>query len=347
MSTSVTRKARVAGIVTSVPEIRFDNQAAGAGFSADEVRKVVAMAGVAERRTATGDIRSTDLCTAAAAKLLEITGWERGSVDALIMVTQTPDYFIPSACCVVHRNLDLPESCASFDLGQGCSGYIYGLWVASMMLDSGGMKRVLLLHGETPTLYADKADRSVALLFGDAGSATALERKEGDDDAWFYTLHTDGRGYDDLIVEAGGFRDRFCPDVRKHYVRMNGANVFNFTIKVVPRMIDDMLGLAKAGKESIDYFIFHQSNRFIIKHLMAKAALPPEKVPMTLDRFGNVGGPSIPLTITQGLPWPAGRALALMLLGYGVGLSWGAALIGLGPDVKIGHVEVPAGEAAP
>jgi 3-oxoacyl-[acyl-carrier-protein] synthase-3 len=343
MAVCVSGKSKIAGIVTGVPSARISNKTDTIAFSKEEVRKVVAMAGVAERRIATANIRSTDLCAAAAEELLRVIGWERDTVEALIMVTQTPDYFLPSASCLVHRRLGLSENCAAFDLGQGCSGYVYGLWIASMMLNSGGMTRVLVLHGETPTLYADQSDRAVALLFGDAGSATALERKETDNNSkWFFTLHTDGKGYDDLIVEAGGFRDRFCRDMRKHFVRMNGANIFNFTIKVVPRMIDDVLKSAGVPKESIDYFIFHQSNRFIIRHLMAKSGIPQEKVPITLDRFGNVGGPSLPLTITQGIPFPAGRPLTLMLLGYGVGLSWGAALIRLEQDVMIGHTEVAA-----
>lgn len=345
MATGISRAARIAGVVTSVPAARFNNQADAVEFSKEEIRKVVAMAGVAERRVVTGGIRSTDLCAAAAEELLKLVGWEKGSVDALVMVTQTPDYFLPSASCVVQGRLGLSENCASFDLGQGCSGYVYGLWVASMMLECGGLNRVLLLHGETPTLYSDRADRAVALLFGDAGSATALERQSpGTEPAWHFTLHTDGTGYDDLIVEAGGFRDRFCTDLRQHFVHMDGANVFNFTIKVVPQMIEDVLELAATDREGIDFFIFHQSNRFIIKHLVSKCGLPAGKVPITLDRYGNVGGPSIPLTITQGIPWENSRPRTLMLLGYGVGLSWGAALVRLPEDVRIGHVEVAAEE---
>ncbi len=126
------------------------------------------------------------------------------------MVTQTPDYFLPSTACVVHHRLGLKESCAAFDVGLGCSGYPYGLWMAAMMLQSRGFKRVLLLHGETPTRFANRSDRSVALLFGDAGSATALEAAESAGaKEWYFSLHTDGSGFDDLIIEGGGFRDRF------------------------------------------------------------------------------------------------------------------------------------------
>src|SRR5688572_14919086 len=213
MAQSTIHGVAIRGVATSVPELKFNNLRDTAAFPQDEVRKVVAMAGVSERRVADAATCSTDLCFDAAEALLESLSWSRDSVDGLIMVTQTPDYFMPSSSCVLHKRLGLSSRCAAFDLGLGCSGYIYGLWLAAMMLKSGGLNRVLLLHGETPTRYAAKGDRAVSLLFGDAGSATALER-DSDAASWSFTLHTDGSGYDDLIVEAGAFRDRFCSDDR-------------------------------------------------------------------------------------------------------------------------------------
>jgi 3-oxoacyl-[acyl-carrier-protein] synthase-3 len=341
MAQSIISGVSIRGLATAVPGRRFNNLTDTTAFAKEEVRKVVAMAGVTERRIVDGQTCSTDLCYGAAESLLEATGWERGSIDGLIMVTQTPDYFMPSSSCLLHKRLGLGTQCAAFDLGLGCSGYIYGLWLAAMMLKSGGLRRVLLLHGETPTLYANENDRAVSLLFGDAGSATALERGDGAAGSdWYFALHTDGSGYDDLIIEGGGFRDRFCSDARSHYVKMNGANVFNFTISVLPPLIEDTLRLAGRALTDVDYFIFHQSNRFIIRHVMGKCALPADRVPIILDSYGNPGGPSVPLTVTQGLS-PASRThtLSLMLLGYGVGLSWGAALVPLEPGAVIRHVE--------
>ncbi len=171
---------------------------------------------------------------------------------------------------------------------------------------------------------------------------TALEAVEsGKSEDWFFKLHTDGSGYEDMIIEGGGFRNRFCEDRQKYSVRMNGANIFNFTIKRVPALIRDTYALSDTGVDDIDYYIFHQSNQFIIKHLVKKLKLPDEKVPMTLKEFGNTGGASIPLTITQGgLNRPKDRSLKLMLLGYGVGLSWGSALVDLPPDAILEHVEL-------
>ena len=342
MSSTSIRGIRIAGIGTCVPSRRFDNITETQEFTEEEVKKVVALAGVNARRLADDSTCSSDLCLAAAEKILDLLKWDRDSIDALIMVTQSPDYLLPSTACVIHKDLELSDHCAAFDVGLGCSGYPYGLWLATMMLTSGGLRRVLVLHGETPGRFSDKSDRSVSLLFGDSGSATALEAIEPDkSEEWFFKLHTDGTGYKDMIIEAGGFRNRFSDDPQKNFVRMNGANIFNFTIKRVPSLIQDTLSLSNMSVDDIDYFIFHQSNQFIIKHLLKKCKIPSEKVPMTLNEYGNTGGPSIPLTITMGaIVRPEDKILKMMLLGYGVGLSWGSALIGLDSNAIMEHVEL-------
>ena len=329
-------------MVSAVPSRQFDNLLDASGFSDDEVRKVVGMAGVKKRRLAGESVCSSDLCQAAAESLLGKIGWGRDSIDALIMVTQSPDYFLPSTACVLQMKLGLPDTCAAFDVGLGCSGYPYGLYLGSLMLHGGGIKRVLVLHGETPARFADESDRSVSLLFGDAGSATALEADDSDntDLPWSFVLHTDGTGYEDLIIPGGGFRERFPADRRRKYVSMNGANIFNFSIKRVPPLIQDTLDLAGIKKDDVDYYILHQSNQFIMRHLAKKLGIPETKVPLTLSDFGNTGGPSIPLTLANGsLVRPPERRLLLMLVGYGVGLSWASALIPLTPEAVLGHVE--------
>ena len=337
-----TSGARIAAICTCVPSRRFDNLTDSAEFSDEEIRKVTGMAGVASRRLAGDAVCSSDLCVVAAQRVLDRLGWKPDSIDALILVTQTPDYFLPSTACVVHHRLGLADHCAAFDVGLGCSGYPYGMWLAAMMLQGGGVRRALVLHGETPTRFSNEGDRSVSLLFGDAGSATALEAVHpGSTVDWHYALHSDGSGYNTMIIESGGFRDRFGSDPRKHCVRMNGALIFNFTIKRVPALIDETLAGAGMSSNDIDYFIFHQSNQFIMKHLCAKQSLPLEKVPIILKDFGNTGGASIPLTLTQGkLTRPHDRALRLMLIGYGVGLSWGSALVDLDPAAILDSVEL-------
>ena len=332
----------IRAICSSVPARIFDNLTETTGFDPVEVDKVCKMAGVRTRHIAPETVCSSDLCIAAAQRVLKQLQWTPASIDALIFVTQSPDYFLPSNCCLAHRALGLSDQCASFDVGLGCSGYPYALWLATMMLSGGGLKRVLVLHGETPTRFADKSDRAVALLFGDAGSATALEADPaGRALPWSFNLHTDGSGWRDLIVEGGGFRDRTPTDASKLYVAMNGANIFNFTIKRIPHLVEETLRCAETEQAAVDYFILHQSNLFIMKHLAKKMKIPESKLPFTIQRFGSTGGPSVPLTITQGeLERPGNRALKLLLVGYGVGLSWGSALIDLSPEAVLDHIVV-------
>ena len=341
MAIATTAPCRIRLVCSSTPERRFDNLTETTAFDPKDVEKVVRMAGVRSRYMASDRLCSSDLCAFAAKRTLERLDWDPKSVDALIFVTQSPDYLLPSTSCLVQHWLGLSDSCAAFDVGLGCSGYPYGLWLASMMLATKGMKRVLLLHGETPTRFADRSDRSVALLFGDAGSATALEAGPEDGEPWWFSLHSDGSGWRDLIIEGGGFRNRFPGNVRQHCVSMNGAGIFNFAIKRIPPVVDETLRAAGVEPESIDYYVLHQSNLFIMRHLMQKMRIPEAKLPLTIQTFGSAGGPSVPLTLTRGhLDRPPDRALRLLLVGYGVGLSWGAALVSLAPDAVLDHVEV-------
>lgn len=328
---------RVAGVATCVPAGITDNLDPASGFDPDEVRKVVAMAGVRQRRIAAPGVTAADLSFEAAEQLLERLGWPRESVTGLIFVTQSPDYFLPSTSCLLHQWLGLSDDCAAFDMGLGCSGYPYGLYLAAAMLRGGGHQRILMLHGETPSRFVDPADHATRLLFSDSGSATAIELHDAG--RGHFCLHTDGAGHAGLIIRGGAFRDRDPADPRDLTLRMDGAGIFNFTIKRVPALISEALALAQRRVDEIDAYVFHQSNRFIMKHLMKKCGLPEERVPMTLEDTGNCGGPSVAVAMTRRLPTERERAQTLMLLGYGVGLSWAAAVIELGPDALLLHVD--------
>ena len=340
MSRSSVAGFRVAGVSTCVPPRVVSNQADDLGYDPIEVRKVVAMAGVRERRVVDAGVTSADLCFEAAESLLQRLGWERNSVTGLIFVTQTPDYWLPSTSCVVHQWLGLSDECAAFDLGLGCSGYPYGLYLAATMLRAGGQQRILILHGETPSRFVDPSDHATTLLFSDAGSATALEASP--DGVGHFCLHTDGAGHAGLIIRGGAFRDRFPANQRDLSLQMDGAGIFNFTIKRVPALVRDALELSGRSVDQIDNFIFHQSNRFIMKHLMKKCGLPEDRVPLTLEDMGNCGGPSVPVTMTRALPAHREKPLELMLLGYGVGLSWGAAVLSLDPGALLMHADYTA-----
>ena len=339
MTASILNGISLKGVSTCVPATVFDTERDAKNFDPQELKKVVAMVGVKERRVVDDKTCSSDLCLKSAQALLQELDWEPETIDVLIMVTQTPDYLLPSTSSLIHRDLNLAESCATFDVGLGCSGYPYGLWLASMMIHSGCAKRVLVLHGETPTLFVHPEDRSTALLFGDAGSATALG--PGETGSWGFCLHTAGQGFADLIIPGGGFRQRHPDDERDNYLHMNGTNLFNFTIKKVPRLIDDTLKLMDMSADQIDAFVFHQSNQFIMRHIAGKYGLPAEKTPIILGKYGNTGGPSVPLTMSLHYREnPVSDTENAMLLGYGVGLSWGSALVCINPETRFIHNEL-------
>jgi 3-oxoacyl-[acyl-carrier-protein] synthase-3 len=246
---------------------------------------------------------------------------------------------------MAHKWLGLSEHCASFDVGLGCSGYPYALYLAATMLAGGGQQRILVLHGETPSCFPNPEDHATTLLFGDAGSATAVEVSHGSSPG-FFCLRTDGQGYGDLIIRGGGFRDRDPIDPRDRYLHMDGAGVFNFTIKAVPPLIRDVLEFAKFAPEDIDSYCFHQSNRFIMNYLAKKCSIQPAKMPIVLEQFGNCGGVSVPLVLTRSLSSPRAPG-QIMLVGYGVGLSWGAAITRLtGEEPMLHSIYSAAGSRA-
>jgi 3-oxoacyl-[acyl-carrier-protein] synthase-3 len=336
MSLARVNNFKVAGVATCVPAQVVDNHDFGAKFKPEEVRKVVAMAGIRHRRVVADGTTSADLCFEAAEQLLQRLGWERESITGLIMTTQSPDYFFPPTSCVLHKWLGLSTNCAAFDLGLGCSGYPYGLYLAGAMLAAGGQQRILLLHGETASKFTSPDDHATTLLFGDAGSATALECDACAGPAHF-ALHTDGQGFEGLILRGGGFRDPHPVDERDNFVRMDGAGIFNFTIKRVPSLIQEVLDYAQVAVGSVDWYVLHQSNRFIMKHLATKSGIPEERLPIVLDSFGNTGGVSVPLALTQAVPAERTAPVSVMLVGYGVGLSWSAALLRLEQSAPLLH----------
>lgn len=336
MSKSTIEGFRIAGVATCVPPRVIDNLSDGTGFDPGEVKKVVAMAGVRERRVVDSGVTSADLCFEAAERLLQQLGWERESVSGLIFVTQSPDYFLPSTSCLLQEWLGLGDDCAAFDVGLGCSGYPYGLYIAAAMLRAGGHRRILMLHGETPSLFVHPEDHATTLLFSDAGSATALEIDDGSMSGHF-CLHSDGSGYAGLIIRGGAFRDRVPADPRHLYLQMDGAGIFNFTLARVPPLIREALELSGRAVDEIHAYVFHQSNRFIMKHLAKKCGLPEQKLPFILDRYGNSGGPSVALALTEGVPGEGRQAARAMMVGYGVGLSWGAAIVELAADAPLLH----------
>lgn len=338
----------MAGLASAVPQRIVPTSDYEAVFGAAEIAKVIRATGVQRRRVAPDGMCTSDLCFAAGERLLDDLGWERDSVDSLVFVSQTADYVLPATSCLLQDRLRLPTTCAALDLNLGCSGYIYGLWVASHLVASGASRRCLLAVGEVASRRIGPRDRSAVMLFGDAGTVTALEPTEDRETSWTFDLGTDGSGGKHLIVPAGG--TRLLPGVQNDVVRtyddgnprslndlyMNGSEIFLFTLNRVPQLLSGIEQAAEVSRSEVDAFVFHQANEFMLKHLMKNMALPAEKVPLILKDYGNTSSASIPLALTATLGERLSREpLNLILAGFGVGLSWGAV------SLKTANVVVP------
>jgi 3-oxoacyl-[acyl-carrier-protein] synthase-3 len=337
---------RVAGFAAAVPETQQDVQPTATVSVADLV-KITASTGVKARHVAPSKVCSSDLCLASAERLLQGIGWDRSSIELLIFITQTPDYVLPATACSLHGRLGLSKSCSAFDVNLGCSGYVYGLSLAAAHLQTGAARRALLLVGDTISKVISEDDRSVAFLFGDAGSATALE-SSSDVARMHFVTGSDGSGAAHLQIQAGMFREPSNEQTRivkqrqggtsrnDEQLHMNGPEIFNFTIREVPPMIDALMQAAAWSPVQVDGFVLHQANRFMLEYLIKRMKLPPEKVVMALEKYGNTSSASIPLAICTHLrERVAGSPARLVLAGFGVGFSWAAAAV----ELDCPHVE--------
>lgn len=332
-------KSRIAGITCTLPSqvITTTEVALALGVNATKVK---AMTGISQRRIAPPEICASDLCVDAAGRLLVDLEWDLQSIDALVFVTQTPDYILPATACTLQQRLGLPSTCACFDVNMGCSGYIYGLWLASSLVES-GLTRVLLLVGDTSTRIVSEADRSVAFLFGDSGSATALEQGEA---KTTFVLGTDGSGAEHLIIRAGQARQRMTPDLCKRVemeggnirspqeLYMNGSEVMAFTLREVPPLFEQLLEHSGTQRNEIDAVVMHQANQFLLDNLARKIGIESNRVPTTVEDFGNTSCASVAVTISMRLSEQlAENTLKLAMMGFGVGWSWAGCIGDFGP----------------
>lgn len=323
--------ARIAGVVACVPPLRVTNERFTDRFG-NGVAEVTKMTGVRQRHWVEDGVTTSDMCRAAGERLLAGLEWAADTVDALIFISQTPDYRLPATATSLQARMGLRPGIIAFDVNLGCSAYPYGLWLASMMVSTGAARRVLLAVGDTSSRVVDPADRSTALLFGDAGTVTAIEASEISQSSAF-VLGSDGRGADNLIIPKGAFRvaDHDSPnDPEKLF--MDGGEIFAFTLKAVPPLVADTLTLSETIVDDYDGFLFHQANTFMIRHLAKKSKLPADKVPINIDRYGNTSSATIPLLIADDLaPRLREGSLRLAMFGFGVGYSWASASVHVGP----------------
>lgn len=339
------KNVRMAGVAAAVPEqvvqtTDFDF------FSLEEAEVFNNTVGIRRRHIAPDTVCASDMCHAAAERLLAELGWERESIDVLLFESVTGDYRTPPTACILQDRLGLSENCFCMDIPMGCCGCMYAMAVGGNLLTGGMAKRALLLIGDTALRMGSMKDKSRVPLFGDCGTAVALEYDPTAEDI-VVDLHTYGKGYEALMTPHGGFRHPATPDsfvyedfgngiVRAPiHTLINGMNVFSFAISRPPKSVEQFLADYRIDRDKdIDYFLIHQANKMIVDRIVKKLKLPLEKVPYNLEEFGNLGGASIPsLMVTRIASRLRTEKLALLGSSFGLGLSWGTMLLKTTPMV--------------
>lgn len=347
----------ISAMAAAVPKRIINNYEYTEFFPADQVREVVDKVGVYERRFADENTCSSDLCFAAAEKLIADNGVDRSEIDLLVFISQTPDYRMPATSIILQHRLGLPNSCIAFDINLGCSAFLYGLSVVYGMMSNGNIRKALILDGETRSKVYSPKDRRSAFIFGDGGIAALIE-KDNKFGVSYFSLNSDGSRSDLIMIKGGGYRNMSSVETLKEKVvdeygnirsdeqgYMNGADVFNFVIREIPRDIKKTLEYSNCTTEQLDYIVFHQANNFINAYIAKKMKLDTSKIPSTIAKYGNTSSVSVPLTIVSELKDKLNGNRKLLLSAFGVGMTWATGIIPFA-DCQISEiVEVCNGSA--
>jgi 3-oxoacyl-[acyl-carrier-protein] synthase-3 len=334
--------AAIRAIEYSLPDTVLDNVQLAADFPEWMPDKIEEKVGVAERHLTAPDQCASDLGVLAARRLFDSGSCSPDEIDFLLFCTQSPDYFLPTTACLMQDRLGLPKSAGALDFNLGCSGYIYGLGLAKGLIETGQARNVLLVTGETYSKFLHPRDKSVRTLFGDAAAATLVQGITTDlvePAIGPFVYGTDGSGGQNLIVPVGGMRQRLPtyqpPSEDEHGnfhspddLYMNGPEIFTFTLKAVPRAVKDLLARSELTIDHIDLFVFHQANQYMLEHLRKKLRISEDKFLFAMRHCGNTVSATIPIALKEadlaGRLHPGQR---IMLVGFGVGYSWGASMI--------------------
>ena len=342
MVNSKFNNVKIKGIKTVVPQkyIDIDDEIQYFENNPKKLARTKKMVGFGRRHVLDEGCTVVDLCEQAAKELIKELKIDKDKIEALVMVNQSPDYLHPASSAILHGKLGLQKTCTTLDLGLGCSGYVYGLWMVHSLIASGAVKNVLFLAGDSPSQHSDRRNRLVNQIFGDAGSATYLEYIEEDNTAYF-SLGTDGTGWDRIIAPASAKRlqlksdicDKEIEDKNGNIWKLNdtiihGQDVFNFTIEVAPQNIKDVMEYAQKTDSDIDYYVIHQANKQIVESVAMKADIPDDKYSsQTFSKYGNNSTTSVATAICDQLEGK--KYNTILLSAFGVGLSWASAIINI------------------
>ena len=300
---------KLVGLSTGVPENIIETNAYNL-MTTEQIEHFYQSTGVERRRRATANQCTSDLCVAAAEKLIEDLGWNKQDIDLLVFASHTGDYKLPSTSCILQHRLALPTDCMAFDINHGCSGFLYGLSIIANLISTGNFNKGLLLVGNTQSKNVSYEDKSTYMIFGDAGAVAALEYAPTDGDSFDFHFMTDGSQLESVYVPHGGYRHPITPESfvvedcgdgikrNKTNLIMNGTDVFAFASKYLPRSVKALVEHFSIDKEhDVDYFVMHQANKFLCDKVMKKIGISSEKSFFSYKDFGNSSGASIPLTM--------------------------------------------------
>jgi len=338
------RNKKVTGILTVLPdkEVKFDDEIENYNFSHAQSIKLKKIMGYNAHRIVEDGVTISDLCVFGLNHLFDRNLLKKEDIDALILVTQSPEYFLPPTSNVIQGKLELKQDMICLDINQGCAGFEIGLIQAFMLLDQSEINKVVLLNADILSQKISKKDRSNNPLVGDAASVTIVEKSE-QTNTIFANIKMDGSLFEAVIIPAGGFKtpstqitSEMVEDAEGNFrsldnLFVNGDIIFNFIQREVPPMIDSLLEKANLTKNDVDYFMFHQPNKFTLSKLADKLRIPREKMPSyILEFFGNSSGVSIPTSISHSLGERLTKeSLLICLAGFGVGLTWTSILLRL------------------
>lgn len=336
------KNVSIKGFVTVIPEnkINIDDEIKYFDNNEKKLKRAKKIIGFGTRYVVSGNTTVVDLAESAAENLISELNIDRDSIDTLILVTQSPDYLYPASSCILHGRLNLNENCACFDVGLGCSGYIYGLWLAHSLISSGGSKKVLLLAGDDPSTHSSLDNRISNPIFGDAASATLLEYTNEGSEAYF-AMGSRGKDWDKIIAPASGRRLPPRKDIMDIEIKdssgnlwhpydeiLKGIDVFNFTIDIAPKNIMDVLKYSNKTFDDIDFVSIHQANKQIVDTIIEKVQIPKHKT--TSETFSRYGNNSTNSVVTVMCDEMKNKNVNYVLLSaFGVGLSWGSAILNM------------------
>lgn len=328
--------AMLAAVEFHLPDARLSNEEVVRFAINWTPQKILDKTGIAERRIAAKGELSSDLAFHAAEKLFANGVCTRDEIDFILFCTQSPDYLLPTTACLLQDRLKLRTRIGALDFNLGCSGYIYGLGMAQGLIETGQAKRVLLLTGETYSKFLSESDFGVRSIFGDAGSATLLKAVDSQEPMMGpYVYGTDGRGAENLILKRHSIRsaEEAVPSDDQDALYMNGPEIFSFAIESVPQAVNELLQRAQLKRDEIDLYVFHQANEYILGRLQTKLAIPKERFVIAMRDYGNTVSATIPIALQAALAQGQLRpGMRVMLVGFGVGYSWGACLIRYQPQ---------------